>query len=319
MTLATSSTDLEQLVTRIHKLIEPAGAKITWNEKIRDPDTGQLRQIDGMIERDKKRTHIECRHHKQPQDVKWIEELIGRRASLQADGVIAVSISGFTRPAERKAEAYGIILRTFSEMTDAEIQAWGKAAKLTTNYIDIAELEITVFIDAAQMSRISPQPQLSVVEGRRPPLPWILQELTNHANAKFFSDRTSNLTATIHFPGLLVDGVPVLHCQTTLRGRLRQDSADVVGVWNYRGVEPSAQDAATVSKHEFGSTEIFQKDDNASILLDLSSINPPRNCYLHTWQVDFGRIVTARIEPLGAPQPIDFTIDLTLDVKAIQV
>lgn len=318
MTLATSSKDLEKLVIRIHKLIEPAGAKVTWNKKISDPETGQLRQIDGVIERDGKRTHIECRRHKPPQNVKWIEELIGRRASLQADGVIAASMSGFTGPAEKKAEIHGVILRTFSEMTDAEIRAWGKSAKLATNYIDIAELEISVLIDAARMDRISSQPQLSVRGTRTPPLPGILQELTNHPDAKFFPDRSSTLTATIHFPGLLVDDVPVLHCQAMLRGRLRQDSADVIGVWNYRGVEPTAQDDATVSKHEFSSTEIIQKDDNTSMVLDLSSISPPRNCYLHTWQVDFGRIVKARIEPLGAPQPINFTIDLTLDVKAIE-
>ncbi|MFC4350191.1 restriction endonuclease [Fodinicurvata halophila] len=319
MTLAKSSKDLEQLVTRIHMLIEPAGAKITWNKKIRDPDTDQLRQIDGMIEREGKKTHIECRRHKPPQDVKWIEELIGRRASLGADGVIAVSTSGFTGPAESKAEARGIILRTFSEMTDAEIQAWGKSAKLTTKYIDIEKLKVTVFIDATCMNRISSQPQISVYETNIPPLIGILQEFTNHFGDKFFYDRSSNLTATIHYPGLLVDGVPVRHCETMLRAKLRQDSADVIGVWNYGGVEPTSQDDTTVSKHDFGSTEIIQKDDHASMILDLSSITPPRNCYLHSWEVDFGRIVRAWIEPLGMPPPTNFAFDMMLDVRAVQV
>lgn len=320
MTLAKSPTDLELLVTRIHKLLEPTDANITWNKKIRDPDTGELRQIDGMIERDGKKTHIECRHRRRPQDVMWIEDLIGRRASLQADGVIAVSMSGFTRPAEIKAKAHGIILRTFSEMTNAEIQTWGKSAKLTTNYIDIAELEVTVFIDATQINLISSQPQLSVRGSEVPPLSGILQKLTNHPDAQFYSDRSSILTCTRCFPGLLVDGVPVLHCQTTLKGRLRQDSADVIGVWNYRGVEPIVPDNATVSRHDFGVTEIIQDGDRAAMILDLSSIKPPKNCFLlHTWQVDFGRVVRARfhIERVGAPQPISFEPHWTLNVKRI--
>jgi hypothetical protein len=38
---------------------------------------------------------VECRQHQSPQDVQWIEELIGRRVSLPADSAIAVSSSGF--------------------------------------------------------------------------------------------------------------------------------------------------------------------------------------------------------------------------------
>lgn len=313
----TSDRDLEKLVSRIHTLIEPKGAVVTWNKKIRDPDTNQLRQIDGMIERDGKRTHIECRDHKPPQNVKWVEELIGRRASLKADGVIAVSLSGFTAPAEIKAKKYGVILRTFSEMTDAEIEAWGESADLVTNYIDIEELEISVLIDATYSGQVSSQPKLSISGTSASPEFGILDKLINQPGVQFYPDRSTTVTAKIQFPGLSVDGVPVLDCRVTLKGRLRQENVDVIGVWNYHGVEPSAPAEAVVSKHDFGETEIIQDGDMAAMMLDLSSIKPPKNCFLHTWQVDFGRVVKARFEPIGAPSSISFTIDTVLDVKAV--
>ncbi len=313
----TSARDLEKLVARIHRLIEPTGAVVTWNKKIRDPDTDQLRQIDGMIERDGKTTHIECRDHKPPQNVKWVEELIGRRTSLQADGVIGVSLSGFTKPAETKAKASGIILRTFSEMTDVEIEAWGKSADLVTNYIDISELEIVVIIDVAQSCLISSHPRISIAGTSASPEFLILQELINQTEGSFFSDRFTNVTANINLRGLIVDGVPVLHCQVKLRGRLRRESVDVIGVWNYHGVEPVAPAEAIVSKHGIGSTEIIQSGDKATMILDFSSIIPPKNCFLYTYQVDFGRVVKARVEPLGSPHRINFTIDMVLGIKAV--
>jgi hypothetical protein len=53
------STVFEHQIERIHKLIEGRGAKVTWNDKIPDPDNpDQLRQIDITIERDKSKIHV---------------------------------------------------------------------------------------------------------------------------------------------------------------------------------------------------------------------------------------------------------------------
>jgi hypothetical protein len=312
-----TSSDLEKLAVRVHMLIEPTGATVTWNEHIPDPDTNRLRQIDGIIERDGNKIHIECRDHQSPQDVMWIEELIGRRISLQADGIIGVSLSGFTKPAKIKAQAKGVILRTFSEMTDAEIESWGKSADLITNYIDISELEIKVFIDGAQSSHISTQPRLGITGTTASPEFLILQTLMDQSGDSFFLDRSTNITAKINLPNFIVDGVPIIDCAVKLRGRLRQEKVNVVGVWDYHGLEPTALTEAVVSKHGTGSTEIIQKGDAATMMLDLSSIDPPINCFLYTYQVDFGRVVKARIEAVGAPHRITFTIDTILDVQTV--
>jgi hypothetical protein len=113
----------ERQVERIHQLLEIEGSTVTWDDHIPDPDSpSQPRQIDVSIRRDGSLTLVECRIHKEPQDVTWIEELMGRRTSLRADAVIAVSASGFTKTARDKANAYGIHLRDVATLSREEIQ-----------------------------------------------------------------------------------------------------------------------------------------------------------------------------------------------------
>lgn len=311
-----TSKELEQLAVRIHKLIEPTGATVTWDEHISDPDTGSSRQIDGIIKRDGKTIHIECRDHKDPQDVMWIEELIGRRESLQADGIIAVSLSGFGQPALAKAKAKGIITRTLSEMTDAEIETWGKSAKLVTNYLEISELEFQLIVPYAQSGLVTGWPKLRLSGSNVSPEFLILKELTQNAEGSLYFDRDTTLTAKIQCPTLMVDGASVVECQVRVKGRKRQEKEEVLGLWNYHGLEPLADTEAVVSKHGSGLTEIIQKNDKATMMLDLSSIDPPKSCFLLTYEVDFGRVVKAHIDTVGAPYRLETTIDTTIDVKA---
>jgi len=311
-----TSKELEQLAVRIHKLIEPTGATVTWNEYISDPDTGSSRQIDGIIKRDGKIIHIECRDHKDPQGVMWIEELIGRRESLKADGIIAVSLSGFGQPALVKAKAKGIVTRSLSEMTDAEIETWGKSAKLVTNYLEISELEFQLIVPYTQSGLVTGRPKLHLSGSNASPEFLILQELAQNAESSLYSDRDSTLTAKIQLLALMVDGASVVECQVRVKGRKRQEKEEVLGLWNYHGLEPFADTEAVVSKHGSGLTEIIQKNDKATMMLDLSSINPPRNCFLLTQQVDFRRVVKVRIDTVGAPYRLETTIDTTIDVKA---
>lgn len=311
-----TSKALEQLAVRIHKLIEPSGATVTWNEHISDPDTGSSRQIDGVIKRNGKIIHIECRDHNTPQDVMWIEELIGRRESLRADGIIAVSLSGFGQPALAKAKAKGIVTRTLSEMTDAEINSWGKSAKLVTNYFKISELEFHLTVPYAQSGLVTDGPKLRLSGSNISPEFLILQELTQNVEHSLSFDRDITLTAKIQLPALMVDGASIVECQVKVKGRKCQENEDVLALWNYHGLEPLTGTEAVVSKHGSGLTEIIQRNDKATMILDLSSINPPKNCFLLTYEVDFGRVVKARIDTVGAPFSLETTVDTVIDVKA---
>lgn len=309
--------ELEQLAVRIHKLIEPTGAEVMWNERIPDPDTGSGRQIDGIIKRDGKIIHIECRDHESPQDVGWIEDLIGRRDSLRADGIIAVSMSGFREPAIVKARAKGIITRTLSEMTNAEIQSWGRTTELSTIYFEIAELAFWPIISYADKDHLTDRPRLRLSGSDMSPEFFILQQLTQDQEENLYFDRDTTLTGTLQLPALRVDEAPVLECGVRVKGRKRREREEVLGLWNYHGFEPGAATEAVVSRHGPGLTEIIQQNDKATMLLDLSRTNPPANCFLLTWQVDFGRTVTARFETVGGTHRVETTIDTLLDVKGV--
>ena len=139
------SDRFEQLVHRINELIDRTGAIITWNERIPDPDApNRPRQIDVSIRRDGLLTMVECREHSVPQDVEWIENLIGRRMSLRADAVIAVSASGFTSTALAKATAHGIATRDLRELTDAEIGQWGRGMRLKMFFVRFDDVRIDI-------------------------------------------------------------------------------------------------------------------------------------------------------------------------------
>jgi hypothetical protein len=128
------SDRFERQIKRIHSLIERDGISVTWNDRVTDPDNpSRTRQIDVTLRAEGNLTLIECRIHSEPQDVTWIEELIGRRASLNADAIIAVSASGFTKGAILKAEAFGIILRDFASLTEQEISAWGARTRVVVH------------------------------------------------------------------------------------------------------------------------------------------------------------------------------------------
>lgn len=139
------SDKFEYKISRIENLIKSNNSQVVWNDKIIDPDTpGQERQVDITVTDGNFCTHIECRNRKKTQDVMWIEELIGRKQSLNATQMIAVSSSGFTKGARNKAEAFHIQLRDFSDICDAEIMNWGKIETIKIEYLKFYNLNILV-------------------------------------------------------------------------------------------------------------------------------------------------------------------------------
>lgn len=135
--------EFEQIVGRIISIMVKSGDEVVWNDKIPDPDnTKQMRQIDIAINHDGLKSHIECRHHSAPQDVKWIEELMGRKLSLDSFAMIAVSSSGFTEGATKKAEKHGIFLHTLTEHSPEIAHTWGRPSKVEVGYYGFHPLDI---------------------------------------------------------------------------------------------------------------------------------------------------------------------------------
>ena len=147
--MTSASDEFEKQIKRINDVLVQDHAEVTWNDKIPDPDNPkQPRQIDITIRRNGEITHIECRDHKVPQGSKWIEELYGRKISLQAIAMVGVSSSGFTEGAIKKAKRLGIFLYNLSNLTDNEIQSWGKKTKIKFYYYTFSNLEICYFLES---------------------------------------------------------------------------------------------------------------------------------------------------------------------------
>lgn len=311
-------TALEQLVSRIHKLIEPAGAKVTWNARLPDPTTGQSRQIDVLIEQNGIRIHAECRDQKAPQDVKWIEELMGRRDSLKVDAIIAVSSSGFTKPAVVKADTHGIFTRQLDELTNEEIEDWAKTAKVTLRYVKIEHLQISALILDSDIGKLTENLELRLSGPKINPLKIILNHLMQESGDQFSAQQRTTVNCSLNFPALQVDDAPVLEVRVCLTGTLCPDVVDLTAVRIYGSPASRNMTGDTfVETHNLGNTEIIQKGDSVRAIVDLSQVAPPRNCYLLTSQIDFGRVVNAKIKCIGIGSTLNFDIDHELQIQAL--
>ncbi len=127
--MARKGRELEELIANFERLLGPKGISVTSPDFIPDKDTGELREVDislrSQIGSAELLVIVECRDYShKTQDVKWIEELAAKRESVGADRVLAVSSTGFTDPATRKAEMKNITLRRMSELDYQEISHW---------------------------------------------------------------------------------------------------------------------------------------------------------------------------------------------------
>lgn len=112
----------QQLIHYIYTQLIPTGAIISESAEILERESSDLREVDILIEQEiagiKIRIAIECRDYKRANTKEWIDALIGKYSDLQIDKVIAVSSSGFTSEAIRKAKAHGIETHTLKEALD---------------------------------------------------------------------------------------------------------------------------------------------------------------------------------------------------------
>lgn len=152
LNMSTQSDDFEKLIAEIYRVLDNSGSIIKWNDSIKDPDNPlQTRQIDITIRTGNKVTHVECRIHQSKQDVKWIEELQGRKLSLNADYMIGVSSSGFTEGAIKKAARFGILLKDMQQLNKDEVLSWTQLAQVKTTYVifDRATFHFFFFAESA--------------------------------------------------------------------------------------------------------------------------------------------------------------------------
>lgn len=128
MTSSNQWKKFEALVARIEKAAAPRDAVVKSPDRVQDITSGQLREVDASIRYKVGSADIlitiECRKRRRKADQTWIEQLASKQASIGAARTIAVSSTGFTKPALDAATKYGIEARTLSEVTPRTIESW---------------------------------------------------------------------------------------------------------------------------------------------------------------------------------------------------
>lgn len=289
------SDNFEKQIERIHSLLEGESSAVTWNDHLPDPDNpSQPRQIDVSIRRDDALTIVECRIQADPQDVTWIEELIGRRTSLKADAVIAVSASGFTRGAVLKAKAYGIILRDVKSLTEEEVRDWGKRTTVSVDLYHFDNIAMRFIFSKTDANAISLEDVEEAILNREiglaPLLDRLVEKLGNNDNM------VPTLVEGRATPtGLLAKGKHVVGIDLCAECRHEEKVLSIPTIVAYDSPEPEALERNTyVEIVEQGRFEITQSSDVVSVAVDVSSIERPKSAKLGRMRFKFSRPVEMR-------------------------
>jgi hypothetical protein len=285
------SAAFERHVERVHQLLDGTTAQVTWNDHVPDPDNPeQQRQIDVTIRRGDELTLVECRHRRAPQSVQWIEELIGRQASLRATHVIAVSSSGFTVGACKKAHRFGIITRDLQSLTDAEVRAWGGKVALTLYCYQYEDIEVTLLFSLDSMHRVDQERVREDFRASQVMLSVFNTVAMQLDNLKLLAQERFRVpvrfSVTLQMPDLRISGEPIIALECTGKGQLVPIPVLAMGVIGY-GAPGQAPDQreATVEFFDLGETAVVHDQQRISVVLDVSGLTLPPLCQFRMFHV----------------------------------
>jgi len=101
------------------------GGRVAESRMLRERHSGMEREVDIVIEVDvgdrRVLIGVECQARSRPADVGWIEEMIGKHATLPTNKLVLVAKAGFTQQARTKAEALNVDVLTLAE---AKVVDW---------------------------------------------------------------------------------------------------------------------------------------------------------------------------------------------------
>ena len=272
----------EIMVARIHEILENEDAVIEWNDKIPDPDNpSQPRQIDVSVRKDELFNIIECRLHKSKQDVKWIEELIGRRKSLKADSIIAVSSSGFTSGAIKKARKYGVILKDLVQLGDKEILSWTKGVSINLLFFRYKNFSVKLIFDDEDIDGLhlnNLEKELFEYVGFNTIFNAHLDTLEEKVNplAKENRNKPINFTFSFSIENFYLDNRKVQSIETKATVYLEEINLNLPEHLAYGNpYDAGISRDIYIQKYNMGETQIIHRGENISVSLDLSKMEIP--------------------------------------------
>lgn len=143
---------LEALVASIESILLPQGFKVEKNILVRNEKGSIAAEMDvlisGQLGSGPVRWLIECRDRPSEgaQSVSWIEQLVGRRRHLALSKISAVSTTGFSKGAIDLAEREGIELKTYFEISAAEIRNWFACTSLVVQTRHVHSTNVTLLV-----------------------------------------------------------------------------------------------------------------------------------------------------------------------------
>jgi hypothetical protein len=114
----------QQLTASIMAAFHEPDYEVTESIELVCHDTGSIRELDIFIRHKQnpdRNILVECRDYARKQNVQWLDELQGKAQRLGFNFIIAVSSSGFTKPAIREADVRGI---NALHLKEAEEKDW---------------------------------------------------------------------------------------------------------------------------------------------------------------------------------------------------
>jgi Restriction endonuclease len=300
------SEAFEKFVQRIHELIEQPGTEVTWDDRVSDPDNPrQQRQIDISIRRNGRLTIVECRLHRARQDVKWIEELIGRRASLNADGVVAVSDSGFTEGAIKKAQRFGVVLRDLQDLTDTEVLEWGRSHRALLYFYVYTDVGLTLTLEKSEFVKREAE-ALAEAFRSSPHAAGIFNAVADQIDTRqLLSRRAFDLPEAFEYAlqreDFVLAGRQVSMINIAGRVGLIEREMDCLAVRAYGSPETSGVNRDVfVEQFALGETGVVHNGNTVSFVVDVSSLQMPPLSQLRFVQLK-GEVETemASLEVLG--------------------
>lgn len=295
----------EKMVARIHSILEGSGSTVTWDDKIIDPDNEKrTRQVDATIRTGNFLTIVECRIHKNKQDVKWIEELIGRRISLNADAVLAVSSSGFTEGAILKAKKYGIVTRDFISLTEEEIRRWGKVSEIILNYVKFINPKLTLRLKHKSTNVVDKKDEINEFFYNT------AHQVANHIIDKIPKNEQYQVDIGFRVEKAKPDALDIEYA--TLKSSVEKvvnRLESVVFSYGLENEEKLCRDVFVEKFNDIASVEHVQ-ECNITVI-DFSKINQPSNTVYHSTEVTMHNMHTGK--QLGFVQQVGFTPNLMLE------
>ncbi|UWU26023.1 restriction endonuclease (plasmid) [Rhizobium sp. CB3060] len=262
--------EFEKLQSRIFSLIEADAQKIEWNHLQKDPDTGEIRQIDVLIiDAAGRRIDVECRLHTSPQDVTWIEALLGRKLSLGFDDMIAISASGFTENAIKKALRFGIKLYDLSVLSDNDIRSWVNKPLVTAHFLTFDRLNIVSVVSESAEASILKDPSFR----RHGQDGFIAVMAYIRKIAELYPCHGQKMRLTLPVDHFLVGGQPLRYLQCQFLATQTAQKAECT-LARLQGVAGEKRDIS-IASFDHSVPEIIEFEGNVSVIGSTEKLTVP--------------------------------------------